>query len=183
MLDVRFDSTRAYFQRRPKTSADFHCACSESRNLGHCVSADVHQYPVVANQSWGYRSRHKVRYPQMLSGTVIRSAKPRRDRITSWTVLEYAIRESRSSHTSYTHAHHRIHRYTFASWNAAETGKSCPLGSFQLTSGPDRLNGSQKLSRRSDCCFGARSPSFRRCAVVSEAVRDSRRSRVSVVLQ
>ena len=53
----------------------------------------------------------------------------------------------------YTHVHHRIHRRTFASWNAAETGKSCPLGSFELTSGPDRLNGSQKLSRRSDCCL------------------------------
>jgi len=32
------------------------------------VSADVRQYPVAANQSWGYfwgyRSHHKVRYPQ-----------------------------------------------------------------------------------------------------------------------
>ena len=41
-------------------------------------------------------------------------------------MLEYAIRGSRSSHTSYTHVHHRIHRYAFASWNAAETGKSLP---------------------------------------------------------
>jgi hypothetical protein len=72
----------------------------------------------------------------MLSGTVIRSAKPTEK---SDNLMDGAgIHNPRIAFESYkyTHVHHRIHRHTFAPWNAAETGKSCPLGSFQLTSGP-----------------------------------------------
>ena len=143
------------------------------------MSADVHQYPVVANQSWGYRSRHKVRYPQMLSGTVIRSAKPRRDRITSWTVLEYAIRGSRSSHTN---------TLTFTIESTATLSRpGMPLKPAKvarlvaLSSRPDRIGSMARRKCRDvrTVACGARSPSFRRCAVVSEAVPDSRRSRVS----